>query len=474
MLIIGIMTGNSLDAADCVLADVTSAGIADKAFHSLCYPEALRKKIRGLRALFKAKGTDFASISASPLFTETLCAYTAHLVTAVNELLRHTGLERGDIAAIGLHGQTLHHMPPSVSQNGMCYTVQLGDARALADFTGIPVISDFRSDDIMNGGEGAPFAPLHLMSVARAKQYHCAYFLNAGNTGNIAVIYRDEHGEYRAQGWDSGPFNHFPDMLTQRENGAVCDFNGELGKQGNIVPSILSDYWDGAAKTETGANFFMTPPPKSSDPAHYNDVPALFDHKAPAEDRIRTAEFASALALFHSMAYVDYRIPAPEALILSGGGWKNPLCLGDFTALAHGENTDMIPANLKETCALIRERLKNAAIFSADDTGFRADATEARIFADAAYKFLHNTPFTLPSVTGVNTPTVCGALRFPHDDPSQARPDVAKLYHNAHGAYRAPDAGVSAYSDAVSRSYIAACGAAQTATSKKLSAMAVS
>lgn len=71
----------------------------------------------------------------------------------------------------------------------------MGDPRLLADLTGIPVIYDFRSDDLMNGGEGAPLAPLHNRRIARMMQnkgFDSVAFCNGGNTGNIAVIGREE------------------------------------------------------------------------------------------------------------------------------------------------------------------------------------------------------------------------------------------------------------------------------------------
>ena len=75
-----------------------------------------------------------------------------------------------EIAAIGFHGQTCDHFPPSAAGGSEPYTLQVGDPRLLADLTGIPVIYDFRSDDLMNGGEGAPLAPLHNRRIARMMQ----------------------------------------------------------------------------------------------------------------------------------------------------------------------------------------------------------------------------------------------------------------------------------------------------------------
>lgn len=474
MLVIGVMTGNSLDAADCVLSRITDTCIEDIAFFSLPYKHILREKLNALRALFKVKETNFSDILYSPLYAQTLNAYSLHITESVQCLLREHGFYSRDVSLIGLHGQTLHHMPPSIiGRRHTPFSLQLADARAIADFTGIPVVSDFRSDDIMNGGEGAPFAPMHLMTLARARDYTSCIFMNAGNTGNVANIYKDASDIYYADGWDAGPFNHFPDMLTRAETSETFDVDGAIGAKGTIHTDILRQYQTSAALTSEGKNFFTLEPPKSSDPAHYH-MPAGFHNNTAISlpDRMRTAVYASVYHLFHTLSFRKSCIPKPEALILSGGGWKNPIARDDLSALVHGSVTHPILAEDLSLFQGVRDSLGCPDIISADAIGFTADATEARIFADAAYKFLHAVPFSRPSVTGVNKPTVCGTIRFPHDNIKAARPDVQQAYTTHHGTYKPlhPD---TLGEQAVGRSYLHAVSLRHdTLSEPKLSATA--
>ena len=52
------------------------------------------------------------------------------------------------------HGHTIFHQP----ENNI--TFQLGDGNALAIAAGFPVIADFRTRDILFGGQGAPLVPV--------------------------------------------------------------------------------------------------------------------------------------------------------------------------------------------------------------------------------------------------------------------------------------------------------------------------
>ena len=59
------------------------------------------------------------------------------------------------IDIIGFHGQTLLHKP----QEG--YSIQIGDSKFLAKLTKTTVVSNFRENDILNGGQGAPLTPIY-------------------------------------------------------------------------------------------------------------------------------------------------------------------------------------------------------------------------------------------------------------------------------------------------------------------------
>ena len=167
---LGIMTGNSLDATDIVLTAFENADISDIAAYSKAYPKSLTQKMLALRQKIKAVNADMSKLEQDEEVISAINEYTMEVAQTVNEFLQKTDFPKEKIAAIGFHGQTCDHFPPSIAQGKPPYTIQIGNAQMLADLTQIPVIYDFRSDDILNGGEGAPLAPVHNQHLAKALQ----------------------------------------------------------------------------------------------------------------------------------------------------------------------------------------------------------------------------------------------------------------------------------------------------------------
>lgn len=407
---IGIMTGNSLDAVDIVLTRFEQEQMRDLASHSKEIPPQISQNFRLLKQQLAENQGDIQAIynQNKEAFTALHDAYIRLVAETINEMLEQNSISASSIDAVGFHGQTCYHLPPSVAQDGQQpNTLQIGSGQMLSDLTGIPVAFDFRSDDLMNGGEAAPLAPVHNQHLAKdlkAKGIFPLAFCNGGNTGNIAVIYAD-----KVMGWDTGPFNHFVDSLTRTEKNEPCDYDGKYGRRGNINAALLQDLFDHAVQTQNGENFLLKNPPKSSDPAWYKMIPGLTDKTIPFEDRVRTAEFFSAYIFAYTLQYSP--VGTPDYLLVFGGGWNNPVIMEDFKSLLRGE-AGILPEH-KE----VFEKIKNskAQIEWSDKYGYNGKFMEARIFADMAKCLLANEPFSYPETTGCKTPTVGGILVHPED-----------------------------------------------------------
>jgi anhydro-N-acetylmuramic acid kinase len=452
LLVIGLMTGNSLDGVDAVLTRFSVDGeLEDICSYSLEMPEDLRDDLITVRSFINevngnmpeaVRRIDSAGLASFDSVQFSYSTFLARAVTAICERAKPLLGEGEQIDLIGSHGQTCAHFPPSVAQTSdrrSIYTVQIGDAQQLADLTGITVVADFRSDDVMNGGEGAPLAPLHHAHLAEATKKRGLFplaFCNAGNTGNVSIIseHRDT-GEIVVRGWDTGPFNHFLDKLMARERGERMDKDASVAKAGVVSKKLLEVLFEKAVLTVQGENFLTKSPPKSSDPEWYVLIPELAGETEidgailSFEDRLRTATYFSSYICAHSLALTSDEIVLPSYYALCGGGWKNPLCVQDFTAILSDDHEQCIILDQhRELFASLRARLSSGSaevkVAHSSEYGFDGTAMEARIFADAARCRIIGEPFTQPTTTGVSKPTVAGVIRFPNGEEQKATPNL--------------------------------------------------
>ena len=430
---IGIMTGNSLDAVDIVLTEFENGRITDLGGFSKPYPRSLTEKMLRLRARIKKLDAQMEKLAEDSLSLTVIDEYTALVAETVNTFLRQTGYCKEDIAALGFHGQTCDHFPPSIAGSRQAYTVQVGNARLLADLTGIPVIYDFRSDDIMAGGEGAPLAPVHNLHIAgdlRNKGVFPIAFCNAGNTGNISVITEDKAGKNIVRGWDIGPFNHYTDYLVRAHKGLPYDDGGRLAAEGQVVPELLRDLFNNAAVNGSGQNFYLQTPPKSSDPSWYRLTESLNCRHYSFADTLRTALYLSSYAFVHSLSFVPPDLQMPANFLVFGGGWKNPLALNDFRCLLRGEGL-VLPEHQNIFAAVQSRFAQPPSVEWSDKFGYSGQYMEARIFADMAYCRIVGKPFTFPESTGCRQPVVGGIYVLPSGDGNFLLIALLKTYGTA-------------------------------------------
>lgn len=406
------MTGNSLDAVDVVLTEFAPNFIKDIASHTLSYPEALRQNLLRLRAGLQANLHILPEYADHSFFIETVNSYTHLVAETVNKLLQIAGVSKNEIAAIGFHGQTCGHFPPSIAGGEPPYTLQVGNANLLADETGLPVIYDFRSDDLMNGGEGAPLAPIHnahLSEKLKSDGIFPVAFCNGGNTGNIALISTDYDNKTVVTGWDVGPFNHLADLIMRDNFNLPFDPDGQYASRGIIRLELLADLFSQAALNAAGKNFYEVRPPKSSDPAWYR-LPDISSY--PIEDILRTVEYLSVYGFYHTLAHIPPELKMPKHFLVFGGGWKNPLMMNDFKLLLQGKAA-VLPQH-KELFSSLQKRLgTQCEVCWSDKYGLSGTYMEARLIADLAYCRINQIPFTYPETTGCHTPTVCGIWCYP-------------------------------------------------------------
>ena len=144
-LYIGLMSGTSMDGIDAALVDISSntllCGITKK------YSGEVKERIDHL-------------INGKNISLDLICQLNTLIGKMPGqclELLHESKTLPKDVIAIGSHGQTLC----SDTSASIPYTLQSGCAHTISSLTGITVVADFRTRDLVNGGQGAPFAPVY-------------------------------------------------------------------------------------------------------------------------------------------------------------------------------------------------------------------------------------------------------------------------------------------------------------------------
>lgn len=430
-----IMTGNSFDGADLLETSISPDGtFQDLSQLSVELPERLREDLLRVRATVQeedgnvqASEAAFDKVAGAGAFNKALSAYNEFVASCFEKLQQSSTSDNFDL--IGFHGQTVAHRPPSISGKDGAYTVQIGNGQELATRLGTTTVSDFRSDDVLKGGEGAPLAPLHHLHLAKQRNLAPIAFCNGGNSSNYTIITQSiSDGKDRIISFDPGPFNHFSDLLVRAEKNVLFDRDGELGQSGEVSEALLRILYNHAACTADGKNYLEQQAPKSSDPQWYRTPPELADGallNLSFEDRLRTAQYFSAYLTFLALRFIPEEFALPKNFALCGGGWNNPNVRGAFEKLLAGDPSCLILPEQKSIAQTIISRLGNANDLQcalANEFGVDSVTMEARIFADAAVCRIKNEAFSLPETTGVSEPTILGVIHFPNGDSTQASP----------------------------------------------------
>lgn len=210
---IGLMSGTSLDGLDICLAKFEKQNSTWKfkilQAETLPYSEKWENKLR-----------NSIHLSAEELF-ELHSEYGFYLGKAVKHFIEKYKLENIDL--IASHGHTVFHQPQKK------FTLQIGDGRAIKIETGLPVVYDFRSQDVLMGGNGAPLVPIG--DELLFSEYDAC--LNLGGFSNISFKLNDKRIAF-----DISPVNIILNKLAQNFN-QNFDVNGDLAKQGAINVELL-------------------------------------------------------------------------------------------------------------------------------------------------------------------------------------------------------------------------------------------
>ena len=381
-MIIGLMSGTSMDGLDIALCSIKGAGrdtkFELKAFTTIDYTIDFKEKILSI-------------FSKEMVSLETLCLLNAWVGKQhgkmVLDALAKWNIAPEIIDMIASHGQTIYHAPKSlhpISEYDPA-TLQIGDGDHIAVTTGILTLSDFRQKHVAAGGEGAPLAVYgdYLLCSHPSEN---RLLLNMGGIANFTYLAAGCSLD-QVFSTDTGTGNTLMDAYTRKYFAPLAyDKNGAIAAAGKINAALLSEL--------KAHSFFNLLLPKTIGPELFN-----LDFLSKAQIASNTLDMSpqdvmATLNRFSAETIADCinsSIPTGTKFNMysSGGGMHNPVLMGHLKSL-----------------------LPHAILYSSDAIGINPDAKEAILFALLANEAVAGTPL-FAGGHATKIPITMGKISFP-------------------------------------------------------------
>jgi anhydro-N-acetylmuramic acid kinase len=366
---IGLMSGTSLDGIDVALLETDGEkihGFGPSFFRP--YSDDEREIIE--QATQAALKWNFDSVPPNIFAYAEEIVDQAH-IEALQDFIKENGVAVENIDLIGYHGQTILHRPPENGKNGQ--TLQLGDGSKIANGLGVDTVFDFRSNDMQQGGQGAPLAPIyHKALVENAGLVGTTGVLNVGGVSNITVI--SSKGEMIAT--DCGPGNGPLDSWVAQNGAGSYDKDGRYAMEGTPDFALIARWLE--------RDFFDKPIPKSADRWDFDVLEDL--RGLSLENGAATLVAFTAHSIADTLRNIGQEI---DNIIVCGGGRRNPAVMAALTEELNGN------------------------VQSAETIGWQGDDIEAQAFAFLSVRHINKLPLSYPSTTGVNRRVSGGRLAKP-------------------------------------------------------------
>jgi len=350
-LIIGLMSGTSLDGLDIALCAVRGSGAETELrvlnFNTIAYSDEFRAEVK---AIFSRKDADLQMVC---LMNEKIGLVHAGMVL---EALVGWGVKSEDIDVIASHGQTIFHAPAALHEMPGCpnATLQIGDGDHIAVATGIITISDFRQKHLAAGGEGAPLA-VYGDYLFFSKKGEDRIMMNIGGIANFTYLPADNDAG-KVFSTDVGPGNTMMDQFIQKYYpGKYYDEDAVLAGSGHVNAALMAQLME--------VSFLKAAFPKTTGPELFNLHYLEQAQERSGTSAIKNEDVMATLVAFSARVIIEaiercFDKGAMPSIYLSGGGMHNPLL-----------------------AAQLKAGLPDANFFTTGDLGINPDAKEAVLFA---------------------------------------------------------------------------------------------
>jgi anhydro-N-acetylmuramic acid kinase len=304
--VIGLMSGTSLDGLDVAHCTFTQASdrwqYAINQATTIRYPSAWKKILSNAHSLSAEKLLALDS------------AYGSFLGKTVADFIARHKLKVDFIAS---HGHTIFHQPSNR------FTYQIGNGNALYAETEIPVIYDFRSLDVMRGGEGAPLVP------AGDKFLFADYdvCLNLGGIANLSVDVKKQRVAYDIC-FCNMSLNYLSSLI-----GKEYDRNGAIAESGEVDRGLLK-------KLQSVYNATRKKRPSLGRELFEQRIkPLLEDKSVSLEDRLCTATESAAQEIVNSIL----ELKKNASVLCTGGGAFNSFLISRMLDLCGDDASLILP-----------------------------------------------------------------------------------------------------------------------------------
>ena len=277
-----------------------------------------------------------------------------------------------NIDLIGFHGQTIfHNAEEKISK-------QLGNAKLLSELLKKKVIYNFREKDMLNGGQGAPLAPIFHQLIINQNQIGVpTCVLNIGGIANITLIASKNSSDLKS--YDIGPGNCLLDKWIRKNSKKRYDKNGELAKVGKTDKIILNQAIDNFDSLKQNNNLSFD----------VNDFDLNFIRGLSLNDGLSTLTDFTATIIYQSIINsinLDKNIQLK--ILVCGGGRKNLYLINSIK--------NKLPSNM--ILSLI------------DDYKIEGDFVESQAFAFLAIRSYLKKIISFPKTTNVKNACSGGDL----------------------------------------------------------------
>ena len=349
---LGLMSGTSGDGIDASVIETdgkTQYKVLKNQFFE--YPLSITRQIHKLKEEITNPNELLTHSKDIELIAEQITDYHAN---AANEMIH-----KHDIDLIGFHGQTIYH------NSDQKISKQIGSGEKLSKITKKTVVCNFRDNDLNNGGEGAPLAPIfHKLLVKQNKIEIPVSIINIGGISNITSI----NNNFSMHSRDIGPGNCLIDKWIRLKTKKKYDEKGSIARSGTIDKFILNQSLDNFYNNEISKK-------KSFDTS---DFDLSFVRGLTLEN--------GAATLTEFTAYICSKKIKSGNIYVSGGGRKNSFLIERL------------------------EQKTNSEITLIDEIGVDGDFIESQAFAYLAVRSILKLPISFPETTGCSEPCSGGKI----------------------------------------------------------------